>query len=501
MLALAALAACSKDAAEGNGQVKGQDDFDAAYISVRVATPYTTNGTRSSSEQNASASETAIKSLYAITFDSKDNVIAYKDEPAVQVLANFADDGASAVQKPDAIKVSSNAKKILLIANPGEKLEAVLDDVATGDAFDLVNAAVTDVDVTEIMDAAKGFTMVNANGLISISNLCVVGEKEGQYKTDALAKAAAEGDDKRMPVNIERLTAKVMVKLAGTITVPTDPTTAKFTFGGWALDVVNGAFYPYAKKTDLNVAHTAGDYQKNFYTEDPNFTGTEGLIYNSLKADLTPDVTFMAADANTYCIENTMQADMQKHNRTTTVIIKGTYYPDETWSGDWFAYGSTNYKDFATLQAAYADVTKVNLRAACDKFYAKVVAAKPAITAENFSELDASDLTDIENAGEVVKEDSCIKWYKGGVNYYTYLIRHDNESTDDMSFGRYGVVRNNWYVLTLNSVKGAGTPWYPGNGGGGGDDDDDDDNDASLGYLGMEVTVNNWVYWQTGFGI
>ena len=30
-----------------------------------------------------------------------------------------------------------------------------------------------------------------------------------------------------------------------------------------------------------------------------------------------------------------------------------------------------------------------------------------------------------------------------------------------MALGRYGVVRNNWYHLELQSVSGPGTPWIP----------------------------------------
>lgn len=58
--------------------------------------------------------------------------------------------------------------------------------------------------------------------------------------------------------------------------------------------------------------------------------------------------------------------------------------------------------------------------------------------------------------------------------------------TDNLSFlGRYGVLRNNWYELTVNSVSGPGYPSVP--------DvkpntpDDEDDN-----YIKVSVKILDW---------
>lgn len=71
-----------------------------------------------------------------------------------------------------------------------------------------------------------------------------------------------------------------------------------------------------------------------------------------------------------------------------------------------------------------------------------------------------------------------------------------------MDFGKYGVVRNNWYQLTLGSVNGAGTPWYPDpNNPGPGDPDPEDPIDQSAGYLGITVKTAPWVIWENEIGI
>ena len=115
--------------------------------------------------------------------------------------------------------------------------------------------------------------------------------------------------------------------------------------------------------------------------------------------------------------------------------------------------------------------------------------------------LSQDDLDRVEDGGQVVRHGNTpvIRWYQKGLNYYTYKIRHDNEADGTMSFGKYGVVRNNSYRLTLNSVSGAGMPWYPAPG---------DDNhlpgdpiDQTAGYLGISVSVGEWILWENGFGI
>ena len=79
------------------------------------------------------------------------------------------------------------------------------------------------------------------------------------------------------------------------------------------------------------------------------------------------------------------------------------------------------------------------------------------------------------------------------------LIRHDQNVTADMALGRYGVVRNNWYGLTINSAGSPGTPWIPDP-----TDPDDptkpgtDDDDNSEAYLSVSITVNPWTFWNQG---
>lgn len=87
---------------------------------------------------------------------------------------------------------------------------------------------------------------------------------------------------------------------------------------------------------------------------------------------------------------------------------------------------------------------------------------KTAINNALYSEVESNDTNHIN-----------IDYYKGGVCYYDAFIRHFNDDEAPLEkngtdakeakglLGRYGVVRNNWYVLNVNSVKGIGDSTVP----------------------------------------
>ena len=44
------------------------------------------------------------------------------------------------------------------------------------------------------------------------------------------------------------------------------------------------------------------------------------------------------------------------------------------------------------------------------------------------------------------------------------VLMVDDVISNCLLYTSYGVVRNNYYTLTLTKVNGNGTPWYPGGG-------------------------------------
>lgn len=383
MLAVAALASCSDD----NEPTRQSSDFDGAYMSLRIALPTQANtrvaGT-SAEKDPADAAETAINSLYVVTFDTNKNLVHHARMNAVTVLSPTeltTPTGNGYLGTKTAILVSASTKYLLVVANPGKELAAQLTSSVTGTSFDDINKAIQ-VNLTtgdkpeklvgEIMDATNGFTMINSGTynttgnnqwdegcLLDVTNNIAVVDG-AVNKTEAEAVAEAEGN--RATLKIERLAAKVEVGVKAKVDLEILPDGADFEFEGWTLDYYNSTFYPYAEKATTKASHTSSFYGNNFYTKDPNFEGGNlmtGIEKNEL-VNREPQVTWKDATVSgspgiEYCIENTMAADDQRFGAATRVVIKGLYAPKNVTLGDdWFSFAGINYKDLDQLKAAYA---------------------------------------------------------------------------------------------------------------------------------------------------
>ena len=356
------------------------------------------------------------------------------------------------------------------------------------------------------------------------------------YKSEAQAQNAAKSNPATL--EIERLAAKLEVMIGSPLAVGpfedgTNASLGQFDFGNWTIDYYNSLFYPFAKKTTTKSSHTSGFYKSNFYTVDPNFTtagGTEyltGIVKNTLDATTREPKVEWATESTTvgesykYCIENTMAEGYQKFGAATRLVLKGQYAPwksgEFTLGDDWYRLpngtNSVNFKSFADLLAAYtpAKAKQTNsdpmtaqeklLVTACELFYTQIQSELTTNDPGSFALLTQTILDDnnIKNGGELCKKEGCIYWYPKSLNYYYYEIRHDNAANDYMEYGKYGVVRNNYYTLTLTKVNGNGTPWYPG--GGPEDPDEEEDIDKKGAYLHFEIKVAPWIYWTTNFEI
>lgn len=562
LLALGAMASCSTNELEGEDTRTGAD-LDVAYMSLRITLPTQKASTRAagtSTEKDPTGNEGKVNSLYVITFDKDQKLVHHSRKSPVIVLGSgdLSLQSSGNQGTTDAILVSASTKYLLVVVNPGTLLETRLKALTAGALYTDINKAIVNSlvagskpetlvgEIADPADSGKGFTMINAGsydvsgdkwnqGCLLDVEANVISVDGTTIKDEAAAKEEAEKVGNRATLKIERLSAKVEVAVSSALTVL--PTGAKFEFGGWTLDYYNSTFYPFAEKSTTKATHTATFYENSFYTKDPNFAAPDhitGIIKNGLDGR-EPFVTWKAKSETLtpvfeYCIENTMADADQKFGAATRVVIKGKYAPkDFTLGNDWFSFGGINYPTLTNLQLAYsaADATikakvteleqqgedPVNAQAnaklfypvealfmeACHNFLGAVnTALSASITA--FADLDQdTHLDNITDGGEIVKIDKCIKWYQKSLNYYYYEIRHDNTDDEYMYFGKYGVVRNNWYNLTLNKVNGAGTPWYPGDGPE--DPDPEKPIDEKPGFLAFDIEIAPWVYWQTGFEI
>ncbi len=78
-----------------------------------------------------------------------------------------------------------------------------------------------------------------------------------------------------------------------------------------------------------------------------------------------------------------------------------------------------------------------------------------------------------------------VNFYKRGISYYGVPIRHFNDiqSPVPMGYGRWGVVRNNYYMMTINSISWPGSPTIP---------DPTGPDDKPIPAISVQVSVVPW---------
>lgn len=444
-----------------------------------------------------------------------------------ETIGNSGGNGTPTAAATDAQVVPAQTKKVFVVINPytGSSWNFAVDAVK-GKTWTEINTA---IDATIANVATNNSFMMASAGDITNGALTDVTSKiqkptdYTQVSIDA-AKAAAKATP--AVVNVDRLACKVTVTKDPSITAPTG---ASFTFSGWELSVTNKSVRLYSDLVDYPNKTTGAVYRK-----DKNYTEAELNIINTNTSTLRAAFDYLknidkstddmpevnrASATSAYCLENTMDAKAQKLGFTTKVVIKAKYTPkDITANTSYFSWGGKFY----TLDALKTEYTKTSSGGL--KTDLPIFLHKAGLMADDV--FNGTDQTAKDNAVAALTADKftaktgiigrfcAVRYYHESVCYYDVLIRHDKNITQKMALGRYGVVRNNWYAISLQSVTGPGTPWIPdpsdpgptptppGTTDPAPDPDDphnptppgvdDDDNDA---YLSVQITINPWTYW------
>lgn len=507
-----AMAACSNDEEMATG---GQDllpvDGREAYMSVSVAMPKST-GTRAPGEDHGTADEQKVNEVLFALFDASNVCLETKTLATTDYILNVGGADKSGYDGK-AFKVPSATAKVLAVVNPSDKFKTVCVASASWSA---INGAVEQT-LDEVTGMSKdNFMMINAgdnanpaNGALVTANVKVV---DGTTIPD-VATAISEAEADRSKIYVDRVVAKVSL---GTnplgVTIPAGVTC---TFGDWALNITNKSMFPYSE-----IVMPAGGSAGADYRIDPNYelAGFDVSQFNYLKvaADGTLPADFSAIADSKYCLENTMAVDAQTQAQTTAAVASAVYTPNSFTEGEsWFRLLGVTYKTLADLQAVYVAAKAAGTPSAaqtqvitlCDQFYARI--AKAATTqgktvGGDFASITIAELDDLKSGGEYSKPDAAagetvgVEYFQKGVCYYNILIRHDDAITATMALGKYGVVRNNWYTLTINSVKQPGSPWLPDTTNPTDPKDPGEDDDDKEAYLSVEIKVNPWTTWSQG---
>lgn len=281
---------------------------------------------------------------------------------------------------------------------------------------------------------------------------------------------------------------------------------------GWVLNVTNKNTKPLRDVSELStwIGYTqhqgnfigttkvTDDWVRIYWAKDNNYaeastTNNDFTVFdsNGSMPRTWGGYTTTAATNAQYCLENTETSANYRKNNTTSVVIKAKYDINGDGASSDASFfimdkiaNTMNETDF--LNAIKANVTNGNSLTLSIVADAKAGYYEGTKLKSLIDGLDGVSDEDLNALGEV-------RYYKDGECYYSIVpIKHFNEITytpgetpvDEKHLGRYGVVRNNWYELTINSVSGPGEPTIEPGG--------EDPVDEEEGYINCTINVLSW---------
>lgn len=428
---------------------------------------------------------------------------------------------------------------LVLLNNNKNKTGGVKVALPTvGQSYNEWNSQILTPSVDDLA-ADNDFYMANAplKGTASPTTLVTI-DKEHIYSS----KEKAEAGTSAATVYVERGVAKMSVNDPKTKTVidkaTNNPTKSTVEFNNWALDITNKKTYAVH-----NIDGLSTDFPAIWTT--PRFIGTNSRVYwgkdpnynldnlNKKEADREAEFNFIKATSginktfkeSAYCLENTFNLANMYQGQTTRVIFKATYTPmDDAGNpladkdGTFYTIGNmtTILKEETLKTAVNTAATSVLPGCTVDYTNLKQEGSHVITLADIKDSTDKTLVADKDYSGktgtQIVKEindklgliDGAghaeamvgINTYAQGVTYYIARVKHfgsltpwnSGESYGDNNkqyLGRYGMLRNNWYELTVGNVYGPGYPGVP-------PVDPTQPDDENEKYLSVSVKILSW---------
>lgn len=311
----------------------------------------------------------------------------------------------------------------------------------------------------------------------------------------------------------------------------------------WQLDVTNKSTFPVHQTGDLKdkwgqiwsteyfYDNTSSAFKRVYWGTDPNystdkyFKGDNTVSPEKSALDCCKDAFNLISNAEVvglpgddkpqYCLENTFNLDNMKQGQTTRVVFKAKFIPKGCTAAETFYKIGNNTaiwkkadleKQILAVATTVMNLTsaetadyKVDLDATANNISGE--AGLHMITADNIvytgsgsSKVPAALAAINTKLG--LTEDAGISTYLDGVAYYIARIKHFNTKTPwnpgeaygteyGKYLGRYGVLRNNWYELSVSKISGLGYPDVPTVK----PEIPDDENDQ---YINVEVKILDW---------
>lgn len=512
MAAMLALAASCSENELGESGGTGANENGPHYATFTIKLP-TTNGTRADGEptyDDGTADEYAVNNATLLVFRGKtgekeadaefvDSVELGDMKPwtGVNDDPNVITTEANITAKLNNFESSytGNYYAVIMLNNNMTGSNKKVKLPANGNTFsDWQKANVINSMASEV----NGFYMANAvkvNG--TTTSTLVTIDKNKVTTNESAAQSAAT-------IYVERGVAKVTMTAFSEMDVK-GLTGDKVTITAWDLDVTNKKSYPVHNVDNYDAFD---DYWGNIW-EEPRFTSGHTTFnrahwgidpnYSTVSNDMkyADDFNYKpktydfsgAGDATDpkYCLENTFSLGHMYQNQTTRVIMKATYVPSGLNEGETFYMfdGKSGYFTEGTLTTQISTaITNAGYTAADFSLPLTDVkkAGKHLLTANDIINTSGSVEVNDEFLGKVnaalgLSANKKISTYNNGVSYYIARIKHFGDAltpwnSGDLTYGtgeeakkkylgRYGMVRNNWYELQVNSISNPGSPDVP----------------------------------------
>lgn len=504
----------------GNGSSEVENG--TAYASFKINLP-TTSGTRAVPDgtpdfKEGTAAEYEVKNGTILIFDANtDQFVTSADlgtmNPWTDVNENGVTTAAIATVQLTNVSVKGTYKALVLLNN----------NTADEDTkkVTLPNKGVTYATWSKDASKANADNYVSLNGIF-MANAPMYKDETTEPTTlvDIKGVYASKEEAQANPattIYVERGLAKVTMKDFETkgysIGDGTTYAGATVKIEKWQLDVTNNSTYPVHQIGGLSSAATGfADiwktarffdgkntvFKRVYWGVDPNYNDAKYQILANCKTAFkmikNKEVTGDAGDANPqYCLENTFDLDNMKQGQTTRVVFKAVFTPKDFTSKYTTFYKIGNNTDIWSQENLERQIKTVALTAMGitdpeeQKKYDVDLTKGTNISGKAGQHLiEAANITySGEPASSKVKPDiitaindklglstaAGISTYLNGEAYYIARIKHFNEmtpwtpgkayDTDAAFLGRYGVLRNNWYELSVNKVSGLGYPDVP----------------------------------------
>lgn len=280
-----------------------------------------------------------------------------------------------------------------------------------------------------------------------------------------------------------------------------------------------------------------------YWAVDPNYDRTVGADQFATPTSVKDNTGW--TDAAEYCLENTCDYNWMYKSQVTRLIVKAKYIPDKTkvtTGGNNTMDDDETWWSFTTVAAHYSaknmywniikwahdNLNKDNNMPDAPTDGSAITTSEAGNTLTGVSGDNKWTIT-LESDGHLhykLVKVSCfptvggaqkdlsgasldafhssmgrIQKYDKGVCYYEIFIRHFTDEEGGYApidgspwvkegeyaqaqLGRYGVVRNNWYTVTINSIKEPGEPTIP--------DDPEEPVDTETAYINCSIEISAW---------